>query len=116
MNEVDMLREVVEDLFHPRLVPHVLLVLLDVGVPLAVAVIRGGPEPLAGPPGEHVHVESMGVEVRREGHGRGHAVEIGVAAVLGLIRTAEIDEPRRTGVLDDERAEQQRVEDIHDCV
>ena len=107
MNEVDVLREVIEDALHLRLVD---------GVSLPVAVIRGGREPLAGPPGEHVHVESMGVEVRREGHGRGHAVEIGVAAVLGLIRTAEIDEPRRTGVLDDERAEQQRVEDIHDCV
>ena len=116
MNEFDVLQEVVEDLFHPRLVPHVLLVLLDVGVPLAVAVIRDGREPLAGPPGEHVHAETMGVEVRREGHGRGHAVEIGVAAVVGLIRTAKIDDPRRTGALDDDRAEQQPAEEIHDCV
>ena len=111
-----MPREVLEDLVHPRLVPFVLVLVLDVGVPLAVAVIRGGPEPIAGHPGEHVHVESMGVEVRREGHGRGHAVEIGVAAVVGLIGTAKIDDPRRAGALDDDRAEQEPAEEIHDCV
>ena len=94
MNEFDVPREVLEDLLNLTFV---------VGVELAVAVIRGGREPLAGPPGEHVHAETMDAEDRREGHGRGHAVEAGVAAALGLIRTAEIDEPRRTGVLDDDR-------------
>ena len=107
MNEFDVPRDVLEDLVDLTLV---------VGVELAVAVIRGGREPLAGPPGEHVHAETMDAEVRREGHGRGHAVEIGVAAVVGLIRTAKIDDPRRTGALDDDRAEQQPAEEIHDCV